>query len=217
MIYFVADDHYDSHPGAVLHEAIRERFDMQFYENDATPLERPEFADRCSLLMLNLIAGTCNQPLASAKAEVQVRRYLEQGKPLLLLHGASAAFWHWDWWRGMVGYRWVRGNDPDGVAVSTHPTRPYRLEVCKCRHPLAGRLSPIDMPEDEIYINLEQTCPTMTLMQTTLAEGTFPQVYEAKSPWGGKILGSVPGHRPEAVRHPQHVNNVAQMIEYLLA
>ena len=38
--------------------------------------------------------------------------------PLLLLHGSSAAFWHWDWWRRIVGYRWVRGNDPDGIPAS---------------------------------------------------------------------------------------------------
>jgi hypothetical protein len=214
MIYFFADNHYDAHPGAAIHDELKPSLEMSFFEDDLSALSSPNFANECELLILNLIGGTCGTQLANAEAEKSVRAYLENGRPLLLLHGASAAFWHWDWWRELVGFRWVRSNDPDGVAASSHPTRPYRLEVAKSRHPLCKLLQPIDIPEDEIYINLEQTCPVTILMSTTTEEGTFPQCHENQTPWGGKVIGFLPGHRPTVTRHPDVLRNVKALIEY---
>lgn len=216
MITFVADDHYGARPGAVLREALGGRFELDFAENSLEPLTRARFADDCELLILHMIGDTCGQPLAGPETERRVRAYVEKGKPLLLLHGSSAAFWHWDWWRALAGLRWVRGDDPDGFAPSTHPVRPYRVEVAKCRHPLCRALEPFDLPEDEIYTRLEQTTPAWVLMETTTREGTFPQCWENATPWGGRVIGFLPGHRPEAVRHPALVENVARLIGDLL-
>jgi hypothetical protein len=138
------------------------------------------------------------------------------GGNLLLLHGSSAAFWMWEWWRSIVGFRWVRGEDPDGVDPSWHPRRPYKVRVTKSRHPLCARLQEVDMPEDEVYLGLEQTSPTMTLMETTTEEGTFPMCYETITTWGGRIVGYLPGHAPEGVRHPANVANCRAIIDYLL-
>jgi hypothetical protein len=216
MITFLADDHYGTHPGAVLYAALRDRFEMAFFENDLSALTRDSFADECELLILNMIGDTCGQPLAGPEAERNLRAYLERGKPLLLLHGSSAAFWHWAWWRGIVGYRWVRGNDPDGVEASTHPTRPYRVEVAKCSHPLCKQLQAMELGEDEIYTRLEQVSPATVLMETTTLEGTFPQCWENVTPWGGRVLGFLPGHRPEIVGNPVLVENAARLISSLL-
>lgn len=216
MIYFLADDHYDAHPGAALYEALRDRFEVAFYENDLSALADKEFAGKCDLLILNMIADTCGQPLAGPEMERNVRAFVEAGKPLLLLHGSSAAFWHWEWWRGIVGFRWVRGNDPDGVAASTHPTRPYRVDVSKCRHPLCKVLQPMDLPQDEIYTRLEQVNPAMVLMETTTQEGTFAQCWENVMPWGGRVIGFLPGHRKEVVQDPTLVENAARLIQDLL-
>jgi pimeloyl-ACP methyl ester carboxylesterase len=217
MITFLADDHYNAHPGAALYEVLQDRFPMAFAENNQAPLEDPAFPRECELLILNVIADTCGQPLAGPVAERNVRAYLEQGKPLLLLHGSSAAFWHWDWWRELVGFRWVRGGDPDGVPASTHPVRPYRVDVSKCRHPLCKVLQPMDLAEDEIYTRLEQVNPAMVLMETTIAEGTFPQCWENTTPWGGRVIGFLPGHRKEVVQDAGMVANVTHLIESLLA
>jgi hypothetical protein len=216
MITFLADDHYDAHPGAVLNEALTGRFPIVFAENDLSALEAPGFAEKCELLILNVIGETCNQPAPSAAAERAVRAYVEARKPLLLLHGSSAAFWEWAWWRTLVGLRWVRGGDPDGVPASTHPVRPYKVEVSKCRHPLCKVLKPMDLPKDEIYTRLEQVGPVTVLMETTTDEGTFPQVWENVTPWGGRVIGFLPGHGQDAVRNPALVENAAALIQYLL-
>lgn len=217
MITFLADDHYNAHPGAALNEALAGRFPISFAENDLSALEAPGFAKDCELLILNMIGETCDQPAPTAAAEQAMRAYVEAGKPLLLLHGSSAAFWEWDWWRTMVGLRWVRPGDPDGVPASTHPVRPFQVVVSKCRHPLCKRLKPMDLPKDEIYTRLEQVCPVTVLMETDTDEGTFPQCWENVTPWGGRIIGFLPGHCKEAVQTPALVENVATLIEDLLS
>jgi hypothetical protein len=214
MIYFLADDHYQARPGAALFDVLNDRYHFVFHENDVQCIAGPEFA-KCELLILNMIAGTGGAALAGGEIERPLRAYVEAGKPLLLLHGASAAFWHWGWWRSIVGHRWVRGEDPDGVPASTHPTRPYKVDVAKSRHLLCTKLRPMDLPNDEIYIRLEQTAPTMTLLETTTDEGTFTQCWETITPWSGRIVGFLPGHRREVVTHPDVVANVETLIDYL--
>lgn len=218
MIYFFSDNHYNAHPGKVLYDALPEalRSQIRFYEDQWDELEDGAWEKECDLLILNLIGDTCGQPHAGDGAEQAVRRYLESGRPLLLLHGSSAAFWQWDWWRQLAGLRWVRPNDPDNVEPSTHPVTPCRIEVAKTRHPLAARLVSFELPEDEVYINLEQTAPVSILMTTHLEQGTFPQCCEAISPWGGKIVSFIPGHNPECVRTPALVANAKMLISYLL-
>ena len=216
MILFAADRHYDTHPGKALYEEIVGSYDVDFYEEDWSCFEQADIKGKYDLIMLNMISGCCDVPSPTERGENNVRAYLEAGGNFLLLHGASAAFWNCDWWRPVVGYRWVRGNDPDGFPSSTHPRRPYTLKVSKCRHPLCRELQEVELPEDELYINMEQTCPAMTLMETTTDEGTFPQCYEASTPWGGIIIGYIPGHGAQVVQLDEMVANCRNLVDYLL-
>lgn len=218
MLYFFADDHYGVSPGKVIYEhlpaPLRER--VRFYENDWGMLESGAWLADCELLVLNMIGATCEQPHPGAGAERAVQAWCARGGDALLLHGSTAAFWQWEWWRRSVGWRWVRPGDPDGVAPSTHPKRPYAINVAKSRHPLAGRLQNFSLPEDEIYIELEQVGPAWTLMETQIEEGTFPQCFEAVNRWNGRFVAFMPGHRPEATANPALIGNVAAIIDYLL-
>ena len=217
MILFAADNHYDTHAGRALFECIEPYYDIRFYEDDWSCLNQGDLADQYALLMLNLIGGACNIPPPTPAAEKNVQEYLRSGRPLFLLHGASAAFWQCSWWRPVVGFRWVRGEDPDGFAPSSHPAQPYVVEVAKSRHPLCQLLQEASQPEDELYVALEQTCPTVTLMETTIPEGTFPMCYETITPWGGRIVAYIPGHAADVVRLPNNVTNCRSIIDYLLA
>ena len=217
-ILFVADDHYDSRAGERICGALSGNLDIAFYENDWSAFTKRNLADTYDLLILHMIAGTCGNAMPNAAVEEQVKAYCEQGKNLLLLHGASAAFWHWEWWRRIVGLRWVRGNDPDGVPPSTHPRRPYQVDIVASSHPLASRLRPLALSTDEIYINLQQVSPEITvLMETKTEEGVFPQCYECATPWGGRILGFIPGHDKAVTTHPDLIFDVEALIRDLLA
>ena len=216
-ILFAADDHYDSHAGKHICGALSGDFEIVFCENDWSAFTNLDLAETYDLVILHMIADTCGNPRPDAAVEEQIKAYCERGKDLLLLHGSSAAFWHWDWWRRIVGLRWVRGNDPDGVPPSTHPTRPYKVDVVASSHPLSSRLKPLDLPADELYINLQEVSPVTVLMETSTDEGLFPQCYECTTPWGGRIIGFIPGHCREVTTHPDLVFNVNTLIEYLLA
>lgn len=218
MIYFFADSHYGVNPGKHIFESLGESLKKRivFTEDSWELLESCRWGDDCELLVLNMIAGTCGQPMPGSGAEKAVRKYCEKGGNILLLHGSSAAFWEWAWWREIVGLRWVRPNDPDGVAASTHPVKAYKVIPAKARHELAGKLKEMDFESDEIYINLEQTVPLMILMTTHIEEGIFPQCCEAISPWGGKIVSFIPGHKPEATTKKELIFNVDTIIKYLL-
>ena len=218
MIYFFADDHYESHPGKVVFEHLPAELKgrIAFYDNEWDVLEHADWDCDCELMILNMIGATCNQPHPGAEAEKRVLRYLERGGNALLLHGSSAAFWMWDWWRPLVGERWIRPNDPDGMPASTHPKKPYFVKRSVTRHALARELREMDLPEDEIYTNLENTCPCMRLMETQIEEGTFVQCCEALAPWGGKLVSFIPGHYPQVTSHPDVTANIATIVNYLL-
>ena len=217
MNYFFTDDHYGVNPGRHIFELLPEDFRAEtvFTENDWSVLESGKWAEECGLLALHMIAGTCGQPLPGPGAEKAVRAYCERGGDLLLLHGSSAAFWNWDWWRGMVGLRWVRPEDPDGIAPSTHPVVPCTVEVAKVRHPLASELRKIELPTDEVYIDLEQVSPVTILMDTTINGHTYPQAYLAETPWGGRIAAFIPGHKPECTQNPDLIADIAALIRWL--
>ncbi len=219
MIYFFADNHYGVFPGKVIYEHLPEKLRTRilFYCDEWAALEHSDWDSDCELLILNMIGGTCDQPHPGMDAEKRVRRYLERGGNMLLLHGSSAAFWQWDWWRELPGERWVRPHDPDGAAPSTHPRKPYRVTLSKTRHPLAERLAEMELPEDEIYTELENTCPCMRLMETHIGEGTFVQCCEAVSPWGGRLVSFIPGHSPAVTGDPVLIGNISVLIDYLLA
>ena len=218
MIFFFADNHYNAHPGKNIFESLPEdlKKETAFFEDDFSVLEDGSWEKKCSLLILHLIGGTCGLPHPGSEAEKAVRKYCESGRPLLLLHGSSAAFWQWQWWRTITGLRWVRPKDPDNVERSVHPTGACSLKLCKCRHELAGQLVPFDLEEDEVYTELEQTSPALFLMMGSVNDASFPQCSESYTPWGGKVINFIPGHKEVCVKTPGLIKNVETLIRYLM-
>ncbi|MBE6366891.1 MAG: hypothetical protein E7052_03140 [Lentisphaerae bacterium] len=217
MIYFFADDHFGKHCGKNIFGSLPQMLQNQitFYENQFDILENSNWPDDCELLILNMIGNTCNQNHPGPAAEIRLKNYLMQGRNMLLLHGSSAAFWQWDWWRQLPGFRWVRPGDPDNVPNSVHPVKPYNVRICKVRHPLICDLQAMELPADEIYTELEQVAPAMILMDTFISEGVYAQCWETITPWGGKLLNFLPGHCPEVTTSPALINNITAMINYL--
>lgn len=218
MIYFFADDHYGVHPGKNIFEHLPDELKQRitFVENDWSLLESGKWLDDCELLILNMIGTTCDLPHPDSNAEKAVKAWCEKGGNALLLHGSSAAFWQWDWWRKIVGLRWVRPNDPDNVPNSVHPVKPYSLRLTKNRHALSSELVPFELEADEIYTELEQVSPVMVLMDTFIEEGVYPQCAEAITPWGGKFVSFIPGHAPQATANEYLIKNINAIINYLL-
>ena len=217
MIYFFSDNHFNTHAGKNIFQALSPDLQTRitFFEDDFSLLEEGSWEENCELLILHLIGNTCGLPHPGSGAEKAVRKYCQRGGNMLLLHGSSAAFWQWEWWRSITGLRWVRPNDPDGVEKSVHPQGACSLKVCKCRHKLASMLRPFELPEDEVYTELEQTSPALFLMTGTVAGETFPQCSESCTPWGGKVINFIPGHKEICVKNPDLTGNAEILIRYL--
>ena len=217
MIYFFADDHYGTHAGRCLYgqlpTELRDR--TVFTENEWDLLESGRWVDDCELLIIHCIAGTCGQPLPSSGAETAVTAYLTRGGNVLLLHGSRAAFWHWAWWRRIVGLRWVRPNDPDGVMPSSHPHSPCRVVPVPSEHPLSKVLKPFDLEDDEVYIDLQEVSPVTVLMTTQIAGKTYPQCFETVTADGSRIVSFLPGHLETNVRNPTLSADVALLVKDL--
>ena len=219
MIFFFADDHYQTRAGARIFGNLPGdlRCRSVFRENDFSLLESGAWECSCELLVLHLIGGTCSLPHPGPGAEAAVRRYCARKGPMLLLHGSSAAFWQWPWWRRITGMRWVRPKDPDGVERSVHPSASCRVRLSKYRHTLTAQLVPFELPEDEIYTALEQTGPLWTLMECDVNGRTFPQCTESFTPWGGRVINFLPGHRAECVNSPGLTADAELLCRYLLS
>ena len=218
MIYFFSDSHFEKHCGAQLFERLPEtlKSGIVFTENDWDILEKGEWEKDCELLILNMIGTTCGQAHPGSGAEAAVKRYVERGGNILMLHGSSAAFWQWQWWREISGFRWVRPGDPDEVERSIHPVRTFTTTVSKSRHALTGKLQEFTLENDEIYIRCEQTLPMTVLMETSTDEGIYPQCVECVNPYGGKQIIFLPGHRVESFENSVFIKNNIILIEYLL-
>lgn len=218
MICFFSDSHFEKHCGAQLFRQLPEDLKARtvFTENEWDILEKGEWEPDCELLILNMIATTCGQPHPGSGAESAVRRYVERGGNILMLHGSSAAFWQWQWWREVCGFRWVRPGDPDEVERSVHPVRTFTTVKSKCRHVLMPELKPFTLADDEIYIRCEQTLPMTVLMETTTDEGTYPQCVECINPYGGKQIVFLPGHKIESFENQDFISNNIALIRYLL-
>lgn len=215
MIYFFSDNHYDVHPGKQVFNALSSdiKHKIIFTEDDWSILENELWEDKCELLILNMIGGTCGISYPEKGLE-HVERYIKNGGNVLLLHGSSAAFWKSSWWRKLVGFRWVRPNDPDGVVPSTHPIVPFEVKTMKdAKHPLASVLKDFSLPADEVYINLEQNRNGIVLMETTIAEGTFPQCMVVPTEFGGELVHFLPGHKYAS--DSGCISNIVAIIEQL--
>ena len=213
MILFLADNHYGKSPGRNLYESLCNDFDFDFFEDDLNPLCNA--ITDYSLLILNLIPDTPGSAKPDANMTRNLKIYLESGKPLLLLHGSSATLPEEEWWRDLVGLRWVRGDDPWHVDASTHPNDPFRVRKTKNSHALCERLTEFDA-DDELYINLELTSPILTLMESDWNGRSWPQCYVKSTVWGGKLCSFIPGHSKRVVKSNAVTHNVGELIKWCL-
>jgi hypothetical protein len=216
MIYFFADNHYDTRAGFCLNEKLKMDYNIKFHEDDLSAISSKGFFEECELLVINLICGTGKLGMPGQEIEGYLKQYCESGRPLFLIHAGSAAFWQWTWWRKLTGLRWVRENDPDDIAPSVHPLKDFSVKVVNAGHALSKELKGFKLENDEIYTMLEKTGPLDILMETTIAEGTYPMAYVSKNQWNGTVLGFLPGHRQESLENVELIYDVKTMINYVL-
>ena len=215
VIYF-SDRHYDAFPGRAQAELLKPLCELLYIEEDYSALldalkRWPE-----ATLAFNSIVGTPGNMLAPAEVEVPLHTHLARGAALWILHGGSAAFWPWAWWRQAMPLRWVRNADPDNLTPSTHPVVPFLITPTPYALEHLPGLTEVSLPADEIYIRLAAHQPFTTLLTTCHDGVVYPQAYESRTPWGGALHGFLPGHNSACLSNPDYIKTFTTLAKHWL-
>ncbi len=211
-----ADRHYDSFPGRTQAALLRPLCELTYIEEDYSALIAALAAQPGAILAVNSIAATPGNLTVPSELEAPLRAHLAAKAPLWILHGGSAAFWPWAWWRQLMPLRWVRNGDPDNAPVSTHPVVPLLLTPTAFARAQLPALTEVQLPVDENYIQLAEQQPFDTWLTTTFDGVVYPQAYSATTPWGGALHGFIPGHKPESLAHPDYAKTFTTLATHWL-
>lgn len=197
-VLLYADEHYGSGGREGIAEFLLEVTGQAPVMLDAatTPLETKHLAD------IDILCLYHTQAEATEETRSALTKWVEQGRPLALLHAALGAYPEWDTYKKWAGRVWKWGS-------SSHPYEPATLQSTET-DPLALGWYEAWLPADEVYIGLEDTAPTVECLTATIPQGHYPAAW--KSSTYPNIVVWMPGHRKDAWRVPA----IRQGLEALL-
>ncbi len=141
-----------------------------------------------------------------------LRKYLEAGKGLVVLHHALANYQNWEWWwREVVGARYVLQAETN-LAASTYRHDQWMEITPAASHPVVNGVGPLRL-FDETYGGVWQAPGLQPLLRTTHPDSN--PVVGWIGPWSrSRVVCLQPGHGPETHRNPAYVQLVANAIHW---
>ncbi|MFA6561855.1 MAG: ThuA domain-containing protein [Verrucomicrobiia bacterium] len=138
----------------VLAQGLREdpRADVRVIE-DANFLDSTAL-DRYQVVVLHYMNWKTPGPGEAARANL--KRFVENGGGLVMVHFACGAFMEWPEFVNLAGRVWnpkLRGHDPRG---------PFKVEIVQPDHPIMKGMQPFET-EDELYTCLDGNVPIEVL------------------------------------------------------
>lgn len=129
-------------------------------------IEDPEFLASPALEHYDVVLlhyMNWESPDPSAAAAESLKRFVENGKGLVLLHFACGAWSEWPEFRNLAGRVWDKVNTHD-------PRGPFRVDVITQDHPITHDLDSFEA-DDELYTGLTGERP-ITVLATARAKTT---------------------------------------------
>ena len=164
-------------------------------------VEDPCFLDSAAINTYDVIVlhfQNWERPGPGEKARENLRRFVESGKGLVLLHYACGA-WYGEWpeFTNIAGRVWggpkVRQHDPFG---------PFRVEIAKTAHPISQGLVDFDT-RDELYTCLTGDHPIKVLAQAkSKVDGQYYPMAFISNYGKGRTFHCTLGHDAQALRVP---------------
>ena len=200
-ILILTGNEYPGHPWKQTAPALAEilRKDARL---EVTVVEDPAFLASPKLhnyaaIVLNYMNWKSPDPGEAARENL--RKFVAEGKGLVLFHFACGAFQEWPEFRNLAGRAWdpkLRGHDPRG---------PFRVNIIDIDHPITAGLPSFDT-DDELYTCLAGDTPIHILANArSKVDGKdYPMAFVLD--YGkGKVFHSVLGHdlkamEPEGVK-----------------
>lgn len=169
---------------------------------EVTIVEDPAFLASPKLhgyaaIVLNYMNWQSPDPGEAARENL--RRFVADGKGLVLFHFACGAFQEWPEFRSIAGRVWdpkLRGHDPRG---------PFRVNIIDAEHPITAGLASFDI-DDELYTCLtgDKSIRVLANARSKVDGKDYPMAFVLE--YGkGKVFHCVLGHdlkalEPEGVK-----------------
>lgn len=144
-------------------------------------------------IVLNYLNWKCPDPGAAARANL--KKFIEGGKGLVIVHNACAAFGDWPEFKEIAGRAWnpnrLRGHDPQGS---------FRVEITAVEHPITKGMKAFETT-DELYTCLLIDGPPVEVLAKATSKvdhQDYPMVLV--HPYGrGRVFLCVLGHDVQAL------------------
>ena len=192
--------HHWEQTAPVLAEALRKDPRLE-----VVTAEDPAFLDSAALHNYDLVLlhfQNWQQPGPGEQARENLRRFVEGGKGVALVHFACGA-WHGEWpeFEKIAGRVWFGMNPPPGKRQHD-PHGPFRVEIVKPEHPVVRGMSDFDT-DDELYTCLEGDYPIEVVAQAkSKADGEYYPMAFVSHYGKGRTFHCVLGHDAKALRFP---------------
>jgi len=192
--------HHWDQTAPVLAEALRKDPRLE-----VVTVENPGFLDSAALHNYDLVLlhfQNWQQPGPGEQARENLRRFVEGGKGVALVHFACGA-WHGEWpeFGKIAGRTWFGMNPPPGK-WQHDPHGPFRVEIVKPEHPVVRGMSDFDT-EDELYTCLEGDYPIEVVAQArSKADGEYYPMAFVSHYGKGRTFHCVLGHDAKALSFP---------------
>jgi len=132
-------------------------------------------------------------PDPGEEARANLKKFVEGGKGLVLVHFACGAFQAWPEFADLAGRVWdpkLRGHDPHGK---------FTVEITEVRHPITRGMKPFETV-DELYTCLRGEKPIEVLAQAkSKVDGKYYPMAFVHACGKGRVFHSVLGHDAKAL------------------
>ncbi len=130
---------------------------------DARVVDDPHFLDSAAIHRYDVIVVhfmNWKEPDPGDAARANLKRFVEGGKGMVMVHFACGAFLDWPEFVNLAGRVWnpkLRGHDPRG---------PFKVEIVQPDHPIMKGLQSFET-DDELYTGLDGNVPIEVLAKAT--------------------------------------------------
>ncbi|MBI5683969.1 MAG: ThuA domain-containing protein [Verrucomicrobia bacterium] len=166
---------------------------------DVRVVEDANFLDSAALsryhvVVLNYMNWKTPGPGETARANL--KRFVENGSGLVLVHFTCGAWMEWPEFVNLAGRVWnpkLRGHDPRG---------PFKVEIVQPEHPIMKGLQPFET-EDELYTCLDGNVPIEVLAKAVskVDKKDYPMAF-VLNVGKGRVFHSPLGHDVKAFSPP---------------
>jgi type 1 glutamine amidotransferase len=172
---------------------------------DVFTVEDPQCLDSAALQSYDLVVlhfQNWQRPGPDDRARENLRRFVEAGKGVALVHFACGA-WHNEWpeFGKLAGRVWF-GSEPGPGKRQHDPYGPFRVEFVHPAHPIAEGMADFDT-EDELYTCLVGDHPIQVVAQAkSKLDGQYYPMAFVSNYGKGKTFHCILGHDAKALSVP---------------